>query len=328
MNRYYEYLRFFCNTPLAKNDKLQFLEDRGFAITTAQGVVSLYSAKAELIATYENACVLNNGCVCVKKLDCIDVYYDGKPLPSIPFDTATELRIIRFLTNAVVIAEGKNAKETVYFVRPNCVAYRFCCIPTECHVEATSADGMVLTTKKDMFRQDEKVLHDQNGTRLNLPPFYRVDFLPCGSYIVHFNTIGVCNITREGCALYNAKHERLLHHDQSCYILQLGDKVKYDNSLIIDPKDGRIISKYKGENEVYSGLHIFKHEITGGSYPRLWIGDNMKAVMKDGNLLALYYWKDGYIYFAPQCFCNIDDDIAMSRHVSELYRMRIKEIMP
>lgn len=326
MNRYYEHLRFFCNTQLTENDRLLFLKDCGFTITTAKGVVSLYSAKAELIATYENAFVLDNGCICVKKSDCIDVYYNGEPRPSIIFDKDTKPQV-RALTNAVVLIAGENKTETVYFVSPNSNVYRSFRIQSGFKAEATSVNGMVLTSKKFTHNRDEIVLYDQNEKPLELPPFYRVDFLPCGSYIVHFYDMVGSSVVLDGCALYNASHEKLLHARQSCQILPLGDKVVYEQSLIINPVNGRIINAYKGEKTVYGHRHIFAHEITGGMYSQLWIGGEMKAVMSDDALVALYYWKDGHIYFAPQCYHSVDNDIAIRKYVSDIYLTRIQELM-
>ncbi len=322
MKRYYEYLRFFCNTPLDEKDKLAFLEDGSFTITTAKHVVSLYSAKAELIARYENAHVLENGCICVKQEEHIDVIHGDNPLPSIPFEKGAKTRVV---SNAVVIS--MDGVETIYFVSPDDGKYRSYSFPPGVAIKEVSADGMIQTYKHVAHNEDEMTLYDQNGKPLNLPPFYRVDFLPCGSYIVHFYDMVSCSVVLDGCALYNAAHEKLLDARQSCQILQLGDKVLYQQSLIIDPKRGNIISKYNGENAVFGGLHIFTHEITGGIYSRLWVGGEMKAVMQDSCVIALYYWKDGRIYFAPQCHHSIDDDLVMHNYVSEHYRMRIREIM-
>ncbi len=325
MNKYYHYWRFFCDNTFAQEDKLQFFDDGSFAITTKGKKVSLYSNKAELIGCYENAFALDNGCICERHGDNIIIHSSVGEQYYIPCPAVSH---VKQLPNSVAfklkLEDEIQVTSELYFVTPNKKDMRHHSF-TEGFVENVSPLGMVV-----LQTSEGNKLLDTNLTEIPLAPFHRITFLPQGGYIVYFKDVA------SGCALYNARNERLLASSQDFGIQPLGDKVLYEQALIISPKSGSILKEYAGEKVIYKYMFVYTYRIErrglSDDYPRhLWLGGELLSNQNQTLGWLLYYWNDGHFYVAPQVvftdskfqtLCTRDNSFAWQH-----YLMRIRAIM-
>lgn len=315
MDRYYHYWRFFCGHTFAEEDKLLFLDDGSFAIATSQGVVSLFSPLAEPVKHYENALILQNECICERYGENLIVHH-GKKQYGIPCPSTMK---IKQFANAVAFEENTEKRTELYFITPQKQNLRHLSFAGK-SILNVSASGMIAFHAK--LGEDD--LLDEQQRPLQVQRFFRIDFLPHGSYIVHFSK------ENAGCSLYNAQHEEILHTSQEFGILPLGDKVVYDQSLIICPQTGRILEAYQKEQDICDTMHIYAHHITGGSRPYFWLGGKIMFIDKPVWGKALCYWHGGHFYLAPQTG-NYTEDELRSHDASaawQHYVTRILELMP
>lgn len=291
MDKYYHYWRFFCENTFAQEDKLQFFDDGSFAISTSRHVVSLYSNKAELISRFENSFVLDNGCICERYGGNLIIHSGEKEQYYIPCPSSAK---VKPFATAVVFELSETKEDSalkvseLYFVTPKKQDLRHISFKNQM-VDDVSASGMVA-----LRGPGECVLLDENQQPLPLRPFFRIDFLVGGQYIVHFRA------TNSGCSLYNAKHERVLHSTQDFGISALGNKVLYEQALIVSPETGAIISEYNNEVAVYDTIRIYKYKVLGYGHPYLWLGGKMVRLHTEALGWLLCYWHDGHFYIAPQ----------------------------
>lgn len=310
--KFQNYWRFFSENTFAKGAQLRFFEDGSFAVITQDEQVSLYSQQAELIGRYENAFVLDNGCVCERYGENIIIHSINDNQYYIP---CPSVALVIELTNAVsfqrTTESGKRTTE-LYFITPNSNDLRHHSLVCG-NIKAISATGLLLTESKLLTADFEEI---------PLPAFHRIDFLPDGGYIVYFEDMN------SGCALYNEQHQCLLRSERDFSILPLGDKVLYEQALIICPKTGQILAEYAGETAIYDVYHVYSHRVNG----RLWLGGEMKYSYTPLLGRILYYWHGGHFYVAPQVgitVLEIDDLRKQFTSPSlEHYLMRIREIMP
>ncbi len=334
MDKYYHYWRFFCDNTFAREDKLQFFDDGSFAITTRNRKVSLYSNKAELLGCYENAFALDNGCVCERYGENIIIhnsmgeqYYISCP---------AHVRMIKPLTNALTfilkLEDEIQATSELYFITPQRKDMRHISFKEDIIVENVSPFGLIVYKTVS-----GRKLLDANQKEIPLSEFQRIEFLPDGAYIVYFLDMDA------GCALYNARNERLLASSQNFGIQPLGDKVLYERALIVCPETGRFLKEYANEKVVYDDMLFYEYRIEENGFGKnpsyLWPGSQMHRSLTSALGSLLYYWHDGHFYVAPQISpvaeLEFDKQLAFDKlqgqdesFAWQHYLMRIGEIIP
>lgn len=288
MKEFYPYWRFFCDNTFAENTKLYFYEDGSFALMTVDGLVALYSNKAELVRHFHNAFILANGCICERRDVDLLVYYKNDLRYSIKCLSNTKLLLHE---NAV---EMINDERYLYFITPQADNQRSIALSdNEVEVENVSFDNKVLLRNVS----HRKELVDANGNTLLMGEnINRIDFLKNGSYIAHLSGEEVY-----GSFLYNCDNELVLQSEESYGILPLGDHVCYQNALIADT-NGYFVSEYNHEIAVYGLMHIFAYKIKhfGREDFDFWPGGKMMCFRNVSLGKVLCYWHAGHFYFAPQ----------------------------
>lgn len=312
---FYNYWKFFFEHTFAKEAKLNIFDDGSFAISTPLSkTVTFYSKDAEHIVTHFHAHVFENGCIAREDGDHISILFNDTVLYKLSLSKDDK---VLYYTNAL----GIFAKEVnyLYFIEPNQSAPMEMIFNKNEYAIETSTTKMVYGKKE----KGDKWLMDQNHNRLPIDDIHRVDFLPCGSYIVFFKDVGA------GCSLYNADHVKLLHSEEAFGIQRLGVAVSYQNSLIINPKNGKILMEYANEIAITkSGVRVYPYTLKAIRL-RYWLGGELIDVYSKelGNIL--YYWHDGHFYFAPQCSHKLA--IAVEGKNSDpnwiIYLQRVKDLM-
>ncbi len=310
MNTFGYYWRFFSTRRFQKNDELKFFANGCFTIATKEKNISLYSAKAELIASYKDAFVLDNGVICaINGLNRqIDVFLYSTPMCSIPLDDGQK---VYPMTNAFMLYEELSKNNALYLLSKDGKQQKRLPFGNGIRPEKTSADGKVLwitgNTEKDGKTTIKKqLLTDSSFKEIELPSFHRIDFLPDGAFIAYFND----EFEIGGCALYNAGGNRVLCSSQDFGIRALGHAVVYENNLLVN-FDGEIIGEYNGEITVFSAISIRSYKIGKNGY---WLGGKMEYG-KGADGPFIYYWHDGLFYLCP--IYGYSKATAKRKHLSE-----------
>lgn len=319
MDKLLPYWQFFCDNEFAENDKLLFFADGCFAITTGDGVVSLYSNKAQLIAKYCNAFALENGCICERYGENLIVHYKDTQY-SLPCCSTTKVRVFN---NAVVLTPYDSKEDYLYFIAPEYNDLRKIVLKDGVSVSHTSVDGkVVLCILNKISVLPQSVLTDKNEKVFSFKEaFHRIDFLRDGSYIVHFSG------EKGGSTLFNDKDEPVLCSEKDHGILPLGDCVNYETALIANTS-GVFIAEYQQEISVYRNWFIRQYSIkkSGLANKYFWSGGQIMLFHSDDIGPIFCYRHAGHFYFVPLNLNKLGDfedkDSAFQR-----YLYRIKELI-
>lgn len=288
MNKFYPYLRFFCDNTFAENDELLFFENGCFAITTKDKVVSLYTDEANLLTRYENAFALENGCICERYHENLIVNYSTSRYP-IPCPSGT--RMVPFRNAVSLTVNAITNERRLYFISPQYKDLRYIVLKDDYTAENTSPDGKAVLYSPSKGKK----LINKDGEEINVDEaFARIDFLPKGGYIVHYMH------ELSGSAMYNDENECVLVSGRNYGILPLGDHVVYENALIANAA-GYFTAEYKQEIAIFNNMTIYPYTIYrfGQSNPFFWPGGKMMCLHSNFGS-ALCYWHAGHFYFGPQ----------------------------
>lgn len=300
------YWRFFSTHRFQESDELKFFANGCFTIATKEKNVSLYSAKAELIASYKDAFVLDNGIICVSISKILNVFLFEKPLFSIPLDG---WQIAFPMVNAFLLYDELSKNNALYLWSKDGKQHKRLPFDKGIRPESTSADGKVLWIKNTSYEDGKpktavEVLTDSACKEIKLPSFHKIDFLPNGAYVAYFHdNVG-------GCALYSADGCRLLYSSQDFGIRPLGHAVVYESNLLAN-FDGEIIGEYNGEIAVFSAVSVRPYKIGKNGY---WLGGKMQYGQSAGDQF-IYYWHDGLFYLCPIYGCS--KTIAKREHLGK-----------
>ncbi|MCM1323432.1 MAG: hypothetical protein NC218_04660 [Acetobacter sp.] len=288
MNKFYHYWRFFADNKFPQGTDLKFFNDGGFAITV-NNVVSLYSNAAVLIARYENAFALENGCICERYHENLIVHYDDTQYP-IPCPSDTKL--LQYENAVEVTVSTITGERRLYFITPEYKDLRFIPLKDDVKVDNTSADGKAVLR----YSPSKAELIGNDGHPIELGcAFHRIDFLRRGHYIVHFSSGDI------GATLYNAENEACLQSERDYGILPLGDYVQYENALIADSY-GNFVSEYNREiavyyNDIFVSPYTIRQKLLANTF--FWPGGKMMCFRNCHIGTVLGYWHTGHFYFAP-----------------------------
>ncbi len=314
------YWKFFGSHTFAKGSKVCFWDNGSFAISNNNSV-TIYNNECVELKSFKNAYVFETGYVAVVypsgKVKIYSVYTNNFV---VTLDNCDVHKYFRCTDHAFITFD--KVTEKFFFYRPGKTPITKYLPYTRITDFETSLSGLVyIRADSEDTTAPTKHLFDRNGDAIKCEFYSVIRLLKCGSYII---------VDSKGCNLYNEHNQKILHSDCDFGIKDLGGFiVGYENSLVIDAMNGRILREMKEGEQLITpyNMSISPYRLSSPFGHGYWLESQGMAIYRIGLQVIVGYWHDGKFYFiadtidaAKQNCClfsmiNLSDEQRMYKEV-------------
>jgi hypothetical protein len=286
------YWKFFGSHTFTKGSKICFWNNGGggFAISS-NNTVTIYNDECVELKSFMNAYAFETGFVAVVcSSGEVKIYsaYANEFVATLTNCNAH--KYFRCTDHAFIAAD--NVTEKFFFYRPGKQPVTKDLPYSRIIDFDTTFNGLVYIRAEGNDPTEQiKYLFDKNDKQIECEKFAIVNLLKCGSYVI---------LDSLGCNLFNENNQKILHSDTDFGIRDLGGYyVAYENVLVINAEDGRILREFKSGEQIVTPylMSVSPYKLSSPYGSGYWLESQGMNLYRAGANNFVGYWHDGKFYF-------------------------------